>query len=180
MNNEVQYGERVFTLSMSRQEIADIVTRLADRLNADYGGRKPLFLVMLNGAFMFAADLMKKVNMDCTMSFVKLSSYVGMSSTGEVSVLLGLETDVRDRDVVIVEDIVESGLTMHAALEQLRQAGAKSVEICSFVFKPNRLEYEDARPKYVGKAIGDDFIIGYGLDLDGLARNLPEVYVLKN
>ena len=178
MKAEVQYGPRRFVPSIGREEIALAVKHVAEQLNNDYAGKEPVFLVVLNGAFMFASDLMKEVNFDCQVSFVKLSSYEGTSSTGNLKQLIGLGIDVQGKDVIIIEDIVESGLTMHHTLELLKQQGAASVEICAFVHKPMKLQYEDARPKYVGKLIKDSFIIGYGLDIDGFARNLPEVYEL--
>ena len=179
MKEEVHYGKRTFVPSITRNEIHEAVIHLADRLNKDYAGREPIFLVVLNGAFMFASDLLKEIEFDCIVSFVKLSSYAGTESTGNVKELIGVEVDVRDRDVIIVEDIVESGLTMHRVLQQLKEWGAASAEICAFVHKPMKLQYEDARPKYVGINIKDRFIIGYGLDMDGYARNLPEVYELE-
>ena len=179
MKEEIRYGARTFVPAITRNEIREAVIRVADRLNKDYVGREPIFLVVLNGAFMFAADLVKEVEFECQISFVKLSSYAGTESTGKVKELIGIEVDVKDRDVIIVEDIVESGLTMHRVLEQLRELGAASVEICAFVHKPMKLQFEDARPKYIGMNIKDRFIIGYGLDIDGYARNLPEVYELE-
>jgi hypoxanthine phosphoribosyltransferase len=178
MKEEVRYGGRTFVPSIPKDEIHEAVIRLADQLNRDYAGKDPIFLVMLNGAFMFASDLVKEVEFDCVVSFIKVSSYAGTASTGQVTELIGLDVDVRDRDVIIVEDIVESGLTMHQAVDQLRRAGAKTVEICSFVHKPMKLIYHDVKPKYIGLNIKDSFIIGYGLDIDGYARNLPEVYEL--
>ena len=178
MKEEVRYGGRTFVPSIPKDEIREAVIRVADRLNKDYAGKDPVLLVMLNGAFMFASDLVKELEFDCMVSFIKVSSYAGTASTGQVKELIGLDVDVRDRDVLIIEDIVESGLTMHQAVDQLRRAGAKSVEICSFVHKPMKLIYHDVQPKYIGLNIKDSFIIGYGLDIDGYARNLPEVYEL--
>jgi hypoxanthine phosphoribosyltransferase len=179
MKSEVQYGPRRFVPSIGREEIAQAVKHVAEELNRDYAGKEPIFLVVLNGAFMFASDLLKEVDFECMVSFVKLSSYEGTSSTGKVKELIGLNMDVRGKDIIIVEDIVESGLTIHNVIAQLKRLGAASVEVCSFVHKPMKLQYEDAKPKYLGMAIKDRFIIGYGLDIDGYARNLPEVYELK-
>ena len=178
MKEEVRYGGRTFVPSIPKDEIHEAVVRLADQLSRDYAGKEPVFLVMLNGAFMFASDLIKEVDLDCIVSFIKVSSYAGTESTGEVRELIGLDVDVRGKDVIIVEDIVESGLTMHQAVDQLRRAGAATVEICAFVHKPMKLIYHDVKPKYIGLNIKDSFIIGYGLDIDGYARNLPEVYEL--
>ena len=175
---EVVFGGRRFVLSVDKNEIAQAVSHVAAELNADYKDREPLFLVVLNGAFMFASDLLKKVNLRCTVSFVKLSSYSGMASTQNVRELIGLNEDLAGKDVIVVEDIVDTGLTMHGMIATLKEKGAASVEVCSFVHKPEALKYEDARPKYIGMNIPNRFIIGYGLDLDGLARNLPEIYEL--
>ena len=179
MKEEVRYGSRTFVPAITRNEIREAVIQVADRLNKDYAGKDPIFLVVLNGAFMFAADLLKEIEFDCKISVVKMSSYAGTESTGEIKQLLGIGEDVKDKDIIIVEDIVESGLTMHHVLKQLHEMGAASVEICAFVHKPMKLQYEDARPKYIGMNIKDRFIIGYGLDIDGYARNLPEVYELE-
>ena len=179
MKEEVRYGSRTFVPSIPSQEIHEAVIHVADRLNRDYAGKDPILLVMLNGAFMFASDLVKELEFECVISFIKVSSYAGTASTGQVTELIGLDVDVRDRDVIIIEDIVESGLTMHQAVDQLKRAGAATVEICAFVHKPMKLIYHDVKPKYVGLNIKDSFIIGYGLDIDGYARNLPEVYELQ-
>lgn len=176
---QVQYGERMFVPSISADQIAEAVKAVAERINTDYAGRTPVFLIVLNGAFMFASDLLKQVNLPCTTTFIKLASYSGTASLGKVREVMGLDADLEGKDVIIVEDIVDSGLTMHGLLPQVKERGAASVEICSFVFKPEMLQYEDARPKYVGMNIPKRFIIGYGLDVDGLGRNLPEVYELK-
>lgn len=180
MMKEVVFGERTFVPSISAEEIAKAVSRVAERINEDYAGRKPVFLIVLNGAFMFAADLLRQVTLDCTISCIKLSSYHGgLSSSGEVKELMGLDADLTGKDVIIVEDIVDTGLTMHGLIPQIKERGAASVEVCSFVHKPEMLRYEDARPKYIGLNIPNRFIIGYGLDVDEYARNLPEVYELK-
>ncbi len=178
MKERVTYGARTFVPAINKEEIAAAVKHVAEELNRDYAGKEPVFLVVLNGAFMFAADLVREVTFDNLISFVKLASYSGTQSTGKVKELIGLEIDVHGKDVIIVEDIVESGLTMHRVMQQLREWGAASVQICTFVHKAMKLEYEDARPKYIGMNIPDRFIIGYGLDIDGHARNLSEVYEL--
>lgn len=177
---EIRFGDLSFVPSISREEIAQIVARVAGEINRDYAGREPLFLVILNGAFMFASDLLKEIDLKCTMSCVKLSSYEGgTQSTGKVRQLMGLNSDITGKDIIVVEDIVDTGLSMHGLIPQLMERGAASVEICTFVHKPEALQYPDAKPKYVGMNIPNRFIIGYGLDIDEYARNLPEVYELK-
>jgi len=168
-----------FVPSISKVEIAAAVKRVAGELNTDYAGREPIFLVVLNGAFMFASDLAKELDLRCVFSFIKLASYEGTASTQNVRSLIGLKEDLHGKDVVVVEDIVDTGLTMHQLKAQLKDMGAASVEVCAIVQKPEALQYPDAQPKYVGLSIPNRFIIGYGLDLDGYARNLPEIYELK-
>lgn len=180
MNNEVIVGDKTFVPLISAAEIEQVVSAVAERLNSDYADKQPMFVVILNGAFMFAADLLKHFRLPCTMSCVKLSSYEGgLSTTGNVRQVMGLRESLEGKDVIIVEDIVDTGTTMHNLIPQLLEKGARSVEVCTFLFKPEALLHEDARPKYVAKEIGNRFIIGYGLDYDEYARNLPEVYVLK-
>lgn len=175
----VQYGELRFRRSIDAQTIQAAVERVAKQLDKDYHDTTPLFLLVLNGAFMFAADLLKRIHFECTISCVKLSSYQGgLHSTGHVRELIGLNEDLTGRDVIILEDIVDTGVTMHNLIPQLRAKGAHSVEICTFLFKPESLKEEDARPKYVAIPIENKFIIGYGLDIEEEARNLPEVYEL--
>lgn len=177
---EVQYGDLTFVPAIGREEIAQAVARVAAEINRDYAGREPLFLVILNGAFMFASDLLKEIDLKCTMSCVKLSSYEGgTQSTGKVRQLMGLNTDITGMDIIIVEDIVDTGLSMHGLIPQLKERGAASVEICTFVHKPEALKHLDAKPKYVGMNIPNRFIVGYGLDYEEYGRNLPEVYELK-
>ena len=176
----IRVSDKDFAPFIPQEKIETEIHRIANEIKRDVADKEPLFLVMLNGAFMFASDLVKEVEFDCVVSFMKMSSYAGTCSTGRVSELIGLDVDVRDRDVIIVEDIVESGLTMHEVVDQLKKIGAKTVEICAFVHKPMKLIYHDVKPKYIGLNIKDSFIIGYGLDIDGYARNLPEVYELAN
>ena len=145
---EVQFGELTFVPSITEEQIAAAVSRVANRINADYAGRKPMFMIVLNGAFMFAADLLRQVTLDCTVCCIKLSSYHGgLASSGEVKELMGVDADLTGKDVIIVEDIVDTGLTMHGLIPQIKSRGAASVEVCAFVHKPEMLRYEDAKPK---------------------------------
>lgn len=180
MEKEVQYGDLCFRRYLDADTIAHAVHEVAEQLNRDYQGKTPLFLLVLNGAFMFASDLMKQISFECTMSCVKLSSYQGgLQSTGKVRELMGLNEDIHGKDIIIVEDIVDTGTTMHHLIPQLKEKGATSVEVCTFLLKPAALKHEDARPKYAAVEIPNKFIIGYGLDIEEQARNLPEVYELK-
>ena len=164
---------------LSAAEIAEIVKGIADQINKDYAGREPLFICVLNGAFIYASDLFKCINLPAEITFVRLKSYEGTATTGKVNMLIPLQTSVKDRDIIIVEDIVDTGLTMHGFMRQLKEAGARSVEVTSFLFKPNSILYHDATPKYIGKSIPTKFVVGYGLDYDEKGRNLPSLYVVR-
>lgn len=179
MSKTIQYGELQFEPYIDEKTIREAVARVAGQLNHDYEGTVPLFVVVMNGAIMFTADLLRQLNIECTISCCKLSSYCGgTQSTGHVRELIGLTEDLTGRDVIILEDIVDTGRTMHGLIPKLRDLGAKSVEVCTFLFKPDSLQFEDARPKYVAIPIPNQFIIGYGLDIEEEARNLSEVYTL--
>ena len=165
---------------LTPQEIARDVEQVAERIRNDYKDKEPLFVVVLNGAFVFAADLIRALNnIRCEVTFIRVSSYWGMSSTGQLNFIVPLQQVVENRDVVIVEDIVDSGLTVHQLKAHLRGLGAASVTVASMLFKPNKLEYEDAKPDYVGREVTDEFVIGYGLDFDGFVRNLDAIYKVK-
>jgi len=176
-NNIVQVWDKNFAKSISAEEIDQAVQKVADKINIDLKGKNPLFIVVLNGAFMFASDLFKKINIDCEVSFVKLSSYVGTQSTNTVRELIGLDRVLTGRTVVIVEDIIDTGITMAHTLPLLKNMEAEDVKIATLLFKPDAFQ-KDYHIDYVGIKIPNDFIIGYGLDYDGLARNLPEIYTL--
>lgn len=177
---EIQVLDKTFVSAISAAEIAAAVDKVADQLTRDYSDKNPLFLMILNGSFMFAADVLKRATFPATVASIKLSSYSGMLTTGKVREIIGLTDDVKDRHVIIMEDIVDTGTTMHCLIPDLKAKGAASVEVCTFLHKPDALIFEDARPKYIGFEINNLFVIGYGLDYDGYARNLPEIYVLKS
>ena len=173
----VKYEGMEFAESISANEIQEAVNRVATAINADYAGREPLFVCVLNGAFMYASDLMKRITLPCEITFVRMKSYEGTETTGKVNMLIPLQVDVKGRDVIVIEDIVDTGITMHAFMNELREMGAKSVALTSFLYKPESLRYEDVKPKYYGLAIPPAFIIGYGLDINEKARNLESIYV---
>ena len=174
----IRIHDREFVKSISREEIAAEVKRVADRINKDYAGKRPLLLGVLNGCVMFVSDLMKNLEIECEVSFVKFSSYQGADTTGTVKQVLGLAESIAGRDVIIVEDIVDTGLTMHKMLETLAESKPASLAIASLFVKPARLRV-DVEVKYSAFEIPDRFIVGYGLDYDGLGRNLPDVYDVK-
>ena len=165
---------------LTPEQIASDVQQVADRISRDYKGREPLFVVVLNGAFVFASDLIRALkDIRCEVTFIRVSSYWGMSSTGKLEFIVPLQQVVENRDVIIVEDIVDSGLTLHQLKAHMRAQGAVSTKVATMLFKPNKLEYDDARPDYVGRELTDEFVIGYGLDFDGFQRNLDAVYKVK-
>ena len=165
---------------LTPKEIAKDVQQVADQISADYKNKEPLFVVVLNGAFVFAADLIRALHdVRCEETFIRVSSYWGMSSTGKLEFIVPLQQVVDNRDVIIIEDIIDSGLTIHQLKAHLRAQGAASVRVATMLFKPHKLEYDDAKPDYVGREISDEFVIGYGLDFDGFLRNLPSIYKVK-
>lgn len=169
----------IFDEYLPEQEIATVVSDVAGRINTDYAGREPLFICVLNGAFMYMSDLFKRITLPSEITFVRMKSYEGTATTGNVNMLIPLQTSVKDRDVIIVEDIVDTGLTMHGFIQHLKREGARSVELTSFLFKPDSLQFPDATPKYIGKSIPTKFVLGYGLDYDEKGRNLSSLYVLR-
>ena len=171
----VKVHDKEFSKFINANEIEKAVDKIAVQINQDYIGKNPLFLIVLNGAFMFAADLLKKVTIPCEISFVKLSSYIGTKTTSVVRELIGLDEVLNSRSVIIVEDIIDTGITMGVTTEKLKKLEAKDVRIATLLFKPDafRMNYEI---DYVGINIPNDFIVGYGLDYDGHGRNLPHIY----
>jgi hypoxanthine phosphoribosyltransferase len=160
-------------------KIQEKVAELADQINHDYKGKTPVFLPILNGSFMFAGDLMKEIKINCKVSFVKLASYSGTTSTGQLKTLIGHDESLFNQDILIVEDIVDSGLTLDKVINDLRGLGAKSVEAIALLRKkPARDKKVDV--KYVGFDLENDFVVGYGLDYDGLGRNLKDLYKVKD
>ena len=176
--NTIQVLDKEFGPSITAAEILTQVRRVASEINRDYQGESPLFLVVLNGAFIFAADLMREISLPSEVSFVKLASYEGTSTTGTVREVIGLNTDITGRPVIIVEDIVESGITMAHMIDTLKKQNPKSIDICTLLLKPQKLEVKlDIR--YVAMEIPNDFILGYGLDYNGQGRGLKDIYTLK-
>jgi hypoxanthine phosphoribosyltransferase len=172
---QVTLHDKTFEIYMEEQQVLQAIAKMAARINADYDGRKPLFLAVLNGAFMFAADLMKEIGIPCEISFIRVSSYQNMNSTGRVSEVIGLKEDVKDRHIIILEDIVDTGQTVYALLENLSGKAPASIEIAALLLKPECLQHP-LQVNYIGKSIPNDFVVGYGLDYNGLGRNLRDIY----
>lgn len=173
----VKIKDKTFKTSIPEAQILERVKAVAERINTDMADKNPLLLAMLNGSFVFAADLMREITVPCEISFVKMLSYQGTSSTGKVKQLLGLNEDIKGRTVIIVEDIVESGLTLKTLLETLKEKEPADVQICTLLFKPDCLQVP-LDIKYVAMEIPNDFILGYGLDYDQQGRNLRDIYTV--
>ena len=173
----VQIKDKKFKTSIPEADIKKAVKAVADRINKDMADKNPLFLAVLNGAFIFAADLMREITIPCEISFVKLASYQGTTSTGKITEVLGINEDLTGRTIVIVEDIVDTGLTMKRMVETLGTRHPESVHICAMLVKPDKLQV-DLDIKYAAMSIPNDFIVGYGLDYDQQGRNLKDIYTL--
>jgi len=170
--------DKQFTPFITRETIEKRIAELAEQIKDDYEGRCPLFIIVLNGAFLFATDLIKNIPLNCEITFVRLSSYAQTESTGKVRQIIGLEEKIADRDVIIIEDIVDTGLTMTQLLSQIAELEPKSIEIATLLHKPAALK-KPVNMKYIGFEIENRFVVGYGLDYDGLGRNLDALYVLS-
>ena len=173
----VKIKDKFFRTSIPETEILQRVQAVADRINHDMAGKNPLMLAVLNGSFMFAADLMRRITIPCEISFVKLASYEGTTSTGKITEVIGINEDLAGRTIVIVEDIVDTGLTMKRMIETLGTRNPESVHICTLLVKPDKLKV-DLNIEYAAMSIPNDFIVGYGLDYDQQGRNLPDIYTL--
>lgn len=176
---EVKIKDKEFELFLTQDRIEKAIENVAVRLNEDLADKDPLFICVLNGSFMFASELMKRVSIPCEVSFVKMSSYQGITSTGKVKEIYGLEEDIKGRTVVIVEDIVDTGYTMSLMIDQLKCEEPKAILVSTMLLKPEALKHT-VPLDYVAMEIPSDFIVGYGLDYDGYGRNLPDIYKLKN
>lgn len=169
--------DKTFETSITEADIQKRVKAVADRINQDFKGRVPVLLSVLNGSFIFAADLMRYLTIECEISFVKVASYAGTSSTGTVKKLIGVNADLKGRDVIIVEDIVDTGVTMKNMLAMLSDYGPASLHICTLLVKPEKLTVP-LNIEYCAMEIPNDFIVGYGLGYDQLGRNLRDIYTV--
>lgn len=177
--DKITLHDREFEIMIPAEKIEEAVTNVATKISNDYrDGERPLIVSILNGSFIFCADLVRKLDILCDISFVKLASYEGCSSTGRVKELVGVNCDVKGRDVIIVEDIVDSGVSIKFALTMLRSMGAKSVRVCTLFFKPAAYKGDEVID-YPAMEIGNDFIVGYGLDYNELGRQFKDIYVTR-
>lgn len=169
--------DKEFEPYLSSKEIDEQVNRLAAEINRDFRDKKPMFIAILNGAFMFAADLFKHIEVEAEICFIKLASYRGVKSTGKVITAIGLDIDIFDRDVIVIEDIVDTGKTLSQFLPQLVHQHPASLKVAALLHKPAAMVHS-IKIDYLGFTIPDKFVLGYGLDYDGLGRNLGEIYQL--
>ena len=175
--SRIKLIDKVFETSITEAEIQERVKAVADRINKDMADKNPILLAVLNGSFMFAADLMRMLTTPCEISFVKLASYQGTTSTGTIKEVIGINEDLSGRTVIIVEDIVESGLTIKRMIETIGTRAPKSIHICTLLIKPERLTVP-LNVEYAAIEIPNDFIVGYGLDYNQQGRNLRDIYTL--
>lgn len=173
----VKIKDKTFRTFIPEDQIAERVKAVAERINKDLADKNPLFLAVLNGSFIFAADLMRYITIPCEISFVKLASYQGTTSTGVIKEVIGLNEELAGRTVVILEDIVDTGFTIKRMIETLGTRGPESVHVCTLLLKPGKLQVP-LNVEYVAMEIPNDFIVGYGLDYDQQGRNLREIYTL--
>ncbi len=175
----VTVHDKEFVPFLNADKIAQRTQELAAQISKDYTGKRPLVIAILNGSFIFAADIFRHLTIDAEISFIKLASYKGTTSSGNVITAIGLEESLHERHIILLEDIIDTGKTLHTFLPQLQHQMPASIEIASLLTKPAALQYP-VTARYIGFEIPDKFVVGYGLDYDGLGRNLPEIYQLKN
>lgn len=176
---EYTYNNMTFREMISSDELGTMVDQIAQQINADYVGRTVQLVVVLRGAAMFATDLMKRLTCDCTVTFVRLHSFDGTGDRSTVKELMAAEqSEIAGRDVVVIEDIIDSGMSMHFFKQRLYDLGARTLKVAALLYKPEALQYPDAKPDYYGRQIGQEFVIGYGFDIDEHARQLNAIYSL--
>ncbi len=172
----VKIHDKEFELFITYEKIRSVVEKMAEKMNADFKGKNPLFLCILNGSFMFAAEIFKRISLlDAEISFIKLASYSGIHTTGNVKQLIGLNEDLTGRTVIVLEDIVDSGITITDTIKQIEAKNPAEIKIATLLLKPDALQVK-VQLDYIGLEIPNDFIVGYGLDYDGRGRNLIDIY----
>lgn len=174
---KITIKDKTFKPYISAEELQTSISKVANEINTHYSGKSPIFIGVLNGSFMFMSDLLKEINLQCTVSFVKLASYEGTTTTGKVNELIGLNEDLAGQDIILVEDIVDTGNTLVKLYEILQNKKVNSIKIASLLFKPEAYQ-KPYSIDYIGKEIPNAFVLGYGLDYDGYGRNLSSIYVL--
>ena len=175
----VQIHDKKFRRYISSTKIQKEVARIGKEINKDFENQKPIFICVLNGSFMFASDLLKKIKIECEISFIKIASYSGTRSRGKANTLIGLNEDLKGKTVIVLEDIVDSGNTLEKVTVELKKNKPKQIKIATLFFKPGAYK-KKIKVDYIGMNVQNDFIVGYGLDYDGLGRNLSDIYILKS
>jgi len=175
---EINVLDKKFKISISSNDIQKAITAMAEKINTDYKDDIPLFVAVLNGSFMFASDLLKKIQFDCNITFIKLSSYQGTQSSQHVQTLIGLNESIKGKRIILLEDIIDTGITLHNLLEQIKVYEPADIRIATLLFKPKAF-IKDFKIDYVGMEIPNDFIVGFGLDYNGFARNYPDIYKIS-
>ncbi|MDR2810103.1 MAG: hypoxanthine phosphoribosyltransferase [Tannerellaceae bacterium] len=176
--NVIQLKDKKFELFIPEKDIQAAICRMAEQIRKDTENHNPLFVGILNGAFMFIADLMHRLNGPYELTFARYSSYHGTTTSGEIQEIMPIKSSIKGRSLILLEDIIDTGLTMHYLKEKLNEEGAGEVKLATMLFKPGALQYNDVTPDYVGLAIPNDFIVGYGLDYDELGRAYRDIYRL--
>ncbi|MCX6187791.1 MAG: hypoxanthine phosphoribosyltransferase [Bacteroidetes bacterium] len=174
--NQIKILDREFEIFIKEDEISKRIDVLTEQINSDYLGKSILFIAILNGSFMFASDLFKRIsNVNCRIEFIKASSYVGTQSIGNINQLIGLKTNIENENVIIIEDIIDTGLTIDFIINSLKEKHPANINVCSLLLKPKALQVK-INPKYIGFEVENKFLVGYGLDYDGYGRNLRHIY----
>ena len=177
--NEVTLKDKTFEVFISDTEIAEIVHSISNHIN-NSGIKDPLFIAVMNGAFLFAADVMRNITIsNAEISFIKLSSYEGTETTGKVDELIGVSDDISGRNIIVLEDIIDTGITLEKIISLLKKEEVADIKVATLLFKPDSYK-KDIHIDFIGKSIPNDFVVGYGLDYDEIGRNLPHIYKLKN
>ena len=175
----IKLYNKTFEIYIPETEISEIVQNVADEINKS-GIKDPLFIAVMNGAFLFAADVMRKITIpNAEISFIKLSSYEGTETTGKVDELIGVNDDISGRNIIVLEDIIDTGITLEKIISLLKKEEVADIKVATLLFKPDAYT-KDIHIDFIGKSIPNDFVVGYGLDYDAIGRNLPHIYKLKN
>jgi len=174
--HKIKVEDREFEIFLESDTISKRIRLLGIQINVDYEGKCPLFIGVLNGSFLFMADLIKEIDVPCEVAFMRVASYEGISSSGKVKELIGLPDDIEGRDIIIVEDIVDTGLTLTHIIKTIKEKKPASLKVSSLLLKPAALQYKIEELDYIGFEIPNEFVVGYGLDYNGLGRNLTDIY----
>jgi hypoxanthine phosphoribosyltransferase len=174
--HKIKVEDKAFEIFLENDTLNKRIRLLGIQINVDYEGKCPLFIGVLNGSFLFMADLIKEINVPCEVAFMRVASYEGTASSGNVKELIGLPDNIEGRDIIIVEDIVDTGLTLTHILKTIKEKKPASIKVASLLLKPSALKYEIEELEYIGFEIPNEFVVGYGLDYNGLGRNLTDIY----